>query len=130
MKITKQARRDGKQLFRGCIVDGLMDEGRVRQTVQQVIALKPRGYLGMLSHFQRLVKLDIDRRTARVENAVASTPELMAQVRASLESRYGRGLSVSFSVNHELIGGLRVKVGSDVFDGSIQARLKDLSEGF
>jgi F-type H+-transporting ATPase subunit delta len=130
MKITKQARRDGKQLFRGCVVNGLLDEGKVRQTVQQVIAQKPRGYVGILSHFQRLVKLDIERRTARVENAVPSSPELMARVQASLESRYGRGLNLSFGVKPELIGGLRIKVGSDVFDGSIQARLRELAEGF
>jgi len=29
-----------------------------------------------------------------------------------------------------LIGGLRIKVGSDVYDGSIQARLNRLAESF
>jgi F0F1-type ATP synthase delta subunit len=29
-----------------------------------------------------------------------------------------------------LIGGLRVQVGSDVYDGSIRARLSELSEAF
>jgi F0F1-type ATP synthase delta subunit len=29
-----------------------------------------------------------------------------------------------------LIGGLRIRVGSDVYDGSIQARLKALEESF
>ena len=70
MKITKQARRDAKQLFRSCLLNGLLDENRVRQVVQQVIAQKPRGYLAILSHFQRLVKLDVARRTARIESAV------------------------------------------------------------
>ena len=68
MKISKQARRDAKQLFRCCCVNGLLDEGKVRQVVQQVIAAKPRGYLAILSHFERLLKLDLDRRTARVES--------------------------------------------------------------
>ena len=70
MKITKQARRDAKQLFVNCKVNGLMDENRVRQTVGAVVAQKPRGYMGILSHFHRLVKLDIERRSARVESAV------------------------------------------------------------
>ena len=35
MKITKQARRDAKQLFHSCQVNGLLDESRVRQVVQR-----------------------------------------------------------------------------------------------
>jgi len=37
---------------------------------------------------------------------------------------------VTFGVNPELIGGLRVKVASDVFDGSVRGRLAALESGF
>jgi len=43
---------------------------------------------------------------------------------------YGPGLNISFSQNATLIGGMRVKVGSDVYDGSVQARLAALQESF
>ena len=130
MKISKQARRDAKQLFNVCKVSGVLDEGRVRQTVSAVIAQKPRGYVGILSHFQRLVKLDIERRTARVESAVALSGALQESVKANLAKRYGAGLSIGFAVNPALIGGLRVKVGSDVYDGSVKARLAELEASF
>jgi len=55
MKIGKQARRDGKDLYRICLVDGVLNEGRVRQVMTQVLASKPRNYLAALTHFQRLV---------------------------------------------------------------------------
>ena len=58
MRTSKQSRRDAKQLFRSCMVSGLLDEGRVRQVVQRLIASKPRGYFAILSHFHRLVNLD------------------------------------------------------------------------
>ncbi len=128
MKISKQARRDAKTLFSACKVNGVLDENRVRQTVTAVIAQKPRGFVEILNHLQRLVKLDIDRRAARVENAVESSTELMNSVRANLEKRYGPGLNISFWVNPELIGGLRIKVGSDVYDGSVKARFQALQE--
>jgi F-type H+-transporting ATPase subunit delta len=130
MKIPKQAKRDAKHLFRSCRPDGLLDEGRVRQAVQAVVARKPRGYAAILSHFHRLVKLDIERRAARVESAIGLTPAQQAAVQQNLSSRYGAGLNVSFGQNPVLIGGLRVKVGSDVYDGSIQARLNALAESF
>ncbi len=130
MKISKQARREAKQLFKSCIVDGLLDENRARQAVQQLLELKPRGYLAILSHFGRLVKLDVERRTAKVESAVPLPPEIQSKVQAGLTRHYGQGLTISFTQNPALIGGLRIKVGSDVYDGSVQARLNALQESF
>ena len=76
------------------------------------------------------MKLDIERRSAHVESAVATTEALQQSVKANLAARYGQGLNVTFAVNPSLIGGLRVKVGSDVFDGSVKARLSELESSF
>ena len=130
MKISKQARRGAKELFRSCLVDGVLDENRARQIVAKVVESKPRGYVAILSHFQRLVKLEIERRTARIESAQPLSPGIESDVRERLERIYGRGLNVSFGVNPALIGGLRIKVGSDVYDGSVQSRLNALQESF
>ena len=130
MKISKQARRDAKQLFRSCVSNGLLDENRVREAVQAVIAEKPRGYMAILAQFQRLVKLDLDRRTAKVESAVALSPEQQTAVQGSLSRKYGAGLNISFAQDPALLGGLRIQVGSDVYDGSVRARLENLREAF
>jgi len=128
MKLTKQARREAKELFRAAQVNGLLDENKVRQVVDEVLRSKPRGYVGILSHFQRLVKLDIDRRTARVESVIALDDAEQNNVKSTLTKRYGAGLSFTFAQNPALIGGMRIKVGSDVYDGSIQSRLAQLEE--
>ena len=128
--MTKQSRRDAKQLFRSTLVNGVMDEGRVRSVVQKVLEQKPRGYLAILGHLTRLVKLEQDRRAAKVESAVALTPEQQNGVAANLHRLYGHGLNLSFQVNPALVGGLRVRVGSDVYDGSVAARLQELEESF
>ena len=130
MKVTKQARREAKELYRSSIVNGVLDENRVRQVVSKVAELKPRGYLGILSHFQRLIKLEVERRTAKVESAVALSPEVQSDVKNKLAKIYGQGLNISFALNPALLGGLRIKVGSDVYDGSVQARLENLVESF
>jgi F-type H+-transporting ATPase subunit delta len=130
MKISKQARRDAKELFRSSIVNGVLDENRVRQVVSKVAQAKPRGFVEILSHYHRLVKLEVERRTARVESAVALSPEIQADVTSKLGKIYGQGLNISFAQNPALLGGLRIKVGSDVYDGSVQARLEGLVESF
>jgi F-type H+-transporting ATPase subunit delta len=130
MKISKQSRRDGKALFNACRVGGVLDEVRVRQTVAQVIERKPRGYVATLHHFHRLVKLDIARRTAVVESTIPLAPALQQNVEAGLVKQHGAGLNLSFVVNPSLIGGMRVRVGSDIYDGSVAGRLAALRANF
>jgi F-type H+-transporting ATPase subunit delta len=130
MKVTKQARREARQLFRLCLVNGLIEEKRARQVVQQIIAAKPRGYLATLSNFQWLVELDCARHTAKVESALALPADLQASVQTGLARVYGPGLTTSFAENPALIGGMRIRVGSDVYDGSVQGRLAALEQSF
>jgi F-type H+-transporting ATPase subunit delta len=128
MKISKQARREAKVLFRAAQNNGVMDDAKALQAVDEVIRLKPRGFEGILAHFQRLVKLDIERRSVRVESVLPLDEAQQSGVKSALAKRYGAGLSFSFVQNPALIGGMRIKVGSDVFDGSIQSRLAQLQE--
>jgi F-type H+-transporting ATPase subunit delta len=130
MKISKQARQGAKALFRSCRINEVLDEGRVRRAVQALVTQKPRGYLALLTHFHRLIKLELDRRSARVESAQPLEPLFQGQLQDQLLRRYGAGMTVGFSSQPALIGGLRLQVGSDVYDGSIRARLDALAESF
>ncbi len=130
MKGNKQSRREAKQLFKGCQVAGQLNEGRVRQAVSLLIEKKPRGYFGILQELQRLVKLDVASRTARVESAVALSETQQQSVRENLGRMKGGEVAVEFAENMDLIGGMRVKIGDDVFDGSVKTRLAGLSESF
>ncbi|MFN0069568.1 MAG: FoF1 ATP synthase subunit delta, partial [Limisphaerales bacterium] len=62
----------------------------------------------------------------RIENAVETSPAQMQALETALARRYGAGLNVTYWINPALIGGLRVKVGSDIFDGSVAGHLADL----
>ena len=77
-----------------------------------------------------LVQLDVAKRTVRVENAVETTPAQQAGIQASLEKQYGAGLEIQYATNPALIGGLRIQVGSDLYDGSVKTRLEKLQQSF
>ena len=130
MKGSKQSRRDAKQLFQACQVNGALEEARVRQAVALLIEKKPRGYFGTLQELQRLVKLDVNNRSARVESAVALSEAQQQEVRASLGRLKGADVEVEFAEDADLIGGMRVKLGDDVYDGSVKTRLSRLAESF
>ena len=130
MKGTKQSRRFAKQLFKNCQVNGRLDADRTQKSVQLLIEQKPRGYFGILQHFHRLVKLDEASRTARVESAVALGQAQQQDIQDSLNRLKDGNVTVEFAENPRLIGGMRVKIGDDVFDGSVKTRLTGLSESF
>ena len=130
MKISKQALRETRQLFRSCQVNGRLDEARVRQAVALLLEKKPRGHIEILTRLHRLLKLDVERRTARVESATPLPADQQAQVAAQLQKIYGTGLDLSFTQNAALLGGLRIQVGSDLYDGSVKNRLEKLAQSF
>ncbi len=128
MKVSKQNQREAKAIFRSTIVDGAVDDGRAREAVKRLLETRPRGYLGILTHFERLIRLDIARRTAKVESAVRLSSDLQARVQTGLGKLYGAKLNFTFEQKPELLAGLRIQVGSDVYDGTVQARLAALEE--
>jgi F-type H+-transporting ATPase subunit delta len=130
MKTAKQIERDANHLYRLCLVDGSLDENRVRKIVRIVLESKRRGWVALLLHFEHLVKLDCSRRTANVESATPLQAEFQTSVRSDLERVYGPKLSISFAHTPALIGGMRIKVGSNVYDNSVKAKLAALESRF
>jgi F-type H+-transporting ATPase subunit delta len=130
MKISKQALREARQLFRTCQVNGVLDENRVRQALARLKESQPRGYLQILERLYRLVKLDLEQRAVRVESATPLTPDLQTEIAREITARYGQGMNMSFAQNPALIGGLRIQAGSDLYDGSVKTRLEKLEESF
>ncbi len=130
MKISKVARREARELFRSCRVNGLLDENRVRQAVALLLARQPRDYLGILSRLHELVKLDLEQHAARIESAAPLPAGLQTRVADRIKQVYGPGIAISFGQNPALLGGLRIQVGSDLYDGSVKAKLERLAASF
>ena len=130
MKISRQAQREAKQLFQACHVEGNLNDDRARETVKLLVEKKPRDFVAILSHLHRLIKLDVQRRTADVQSAIGLNENQQTEVRENLAKIYGNNLNYTFTENSELLGGMRLKVGSDVFDGSVRTRLTNLEESF
>jgi F-type H+-transporting ATPase subunit delta len=130
MKIDKAAKRKAKRLFRDCLMNGSLDENRARVMVRQIASSGESDRLAVLSYFRHLLKLEYARRTAVVASALPMPPDLQADIEADLRRRYGPGLSATFILRPELIGGMRIQVGSDVYDGSVRAGLAALEKNF
>jgi F-type H+-transporting ATPase subunit delta len=103
-----------------------LDSARARQIVDQTVASGRSGSLLMLKAFLRLLKRYDDSHSARVDSAVPLGVNARAAIEQWLVRRYGRPMTTTFAIDPTLIGGLRLKAGSDVYDDSVKSRLVTL----
>jgi F-type H+-transporting ATPase subunit delta len=128
MKSTKEARKVSRELFRHSFTSGKLDEEKISNMVQTVLETRPRRYVDVLKDYQRLLQLETDKRHAVIESAIPLNRSLGDRIVANLRARYGEDLTTEFRTNPELLGGLKIKIGNDVWDGSIKSRLNQLQE--
>jgi F-type H+-transporting ATPase subunit delta len=126
MKLDKDSRKLSKQLFQASFTNGRLDDSKVNTISDSVVGNKPRHYVGILKAYQRLVRLEVEKHHAIIESATALDPATSEQLLVNLRAKYGNDLSTEFHVSPELLGGLRIKIGSDVFDSSVRERLSRL----
>lgn len=99
-----------------------------------------RSFLGVLAENRRLGQLPAITRafrllasryrgetTAEVTSAHPLTDEQASELKQQLRQRVGREVSVDLSVDPNLLGGLVVRIGSQMIDSSIRTRLNALA---
>jgi len=128
MKINKEIRQLSREMLRASFTDGQLDPGRISSVIDSVTARKPRNYINVLKNYRRLLRLEVEKRRARIETASEMDPATQSEVVTNLKKKYGSDLTPEFVVNPELLGGMRIRVGSDVWDGSVRNRLERLQQ--
>jgi F-type H+-transporting ATPase subunit delta len=128
MQVKKEVRQIGREMLRASFTDGQLDRGRIASVVDSILAKRPRNYLKILEYYKRLLRLEAEKRHARIETATTLEPQIASQVALNLARRYGTDLTTDFATNPTLLGGMRIRVGSDVWDGSVRNRLEKLQQ--
>jgi len=128
MKITKEIRQLSREMLRASFTDGQLDRGKIASLVQSLITKRPRHFMAVLQNYKRLLRLEIEKRHARIESATQLAPQAAANIVERLKKKYGSDLTTEFVVDPILLGGVRVRVGSDVWDGTLRNRLERLQQ--
>jgi len=128
MRTAKEARKVSGALFRNSFTEGKLDKEKISHMVETLLAEKPRHYVDALKDYQRLIRLETEKRHAVIESATQLNSALANQIVTNLRRRYGDDLTTEFRTNPDLLGGLRIKIGDDVWDGSVKTRLRKLQD--
>lgn len=125
---AKEIKRTARELLRASFTNGRLDKDRVGSVVDALIQKSPRNFYRILDAYKRLLRLEVEKRHARIESAAPLDQQATSAVVLSLAKKYGNDLTTEFVVNPELLGGMRIRVGSDVWDGSVRNRLDRLQQ--
>ncbi|MDX6254995.1 MAG: F-type H+-transporting ATPase subunit delta [Frankiales bacterium] len=111
------------------LVNRLLD-GKATDTTKRLVrelVASPRGQtFGVnLAEYVRLAAERRDRLVARVSVAVPLTEAQTARLAEALAAQLGRQVHLNVELDPELVGGMTVRIGDTVFDGSILRRLAD-----
>jgi F-type H+-transporting ATPase subunit delta len=128
MKINREIRQLSREMLRASFTDGQLDPGRISSLVDSLIARKPRHYIDILKNYRRLLRLELEKRRARIETANEMDSATSSELVSNLKKKYGTDLTTEVVVNPELLGGMRIRVGSDVWDGTVRNRLERLQQ--
>ena len=126
MKLNKEIRQLSREMLQASFTDGQLDPGKIASLVDSLVTQKPRNCIDVLKNYKRLFRLELEKRSAIIETASEMDPAIRSEIEANLKSKYGNDLWTEFHVDPQLLGGMRIRVGSDVWDGSVRNRLERL----
>ncbi len=109
------------------LLDGVLD-GKVSAVTKALLSATvaaPRGRSLDLAaeELSELAAARRDRYVAHVRAPVALSPDQEQRLADSLSRLYGRPISLQVELDEDLLGGLLVRVGDEVIDGSVAGRL-------
>lgn len=112
------------------VVVSLLQGKASEQTVEilsSVIASPTSRRIGdLLRDTIDIVADEAGRSIATVESATPLTEAQLLRIRTSLTERSGRAVSLEQVVTPALVGGIRIRLGDEVIDGSVSRRLAEL----
>jgi F-type H+-transporting ATPase subunit delta len=127
MAADKQTKLLAKQLFKLSVVNGVVSPEQVAGVLGWVEKHSPRRPVALLKAYHHRIALELAKSRAEVEHAGPVSDATLKQIEAAMTKRYSRTVTASAKPNPSLLAGLRVRVGSDVYESSVAGQLAKLS---
>jgi F-type H+-transporting ATPase subunit delta len=127
MRADKKTKALAKQLFRLSLANGAVSAGQVAGVLGYIEKVAPRHSLTLLKLYHRAIATEFAKSRALVEHAGPVTAATLQSIEAAMTRKYARAVTAIAQPNAKLLAGLRVRVGSDVYESSVSGQLAALS---
>jgi F-type H+-transporting ATPase subunit delta len=124
---AKVAHQLARQLFKLSLENGIVSPERVAGVLAYVEKHRPANPVMVLRAYQRFVGNEVAKSQAVVSHAGAIQPAMLDSIAAAMTKKYGRSVTAMSKPAPELLAGLRVRVGDDIYESSVAAQLDALA---
>ena|SRR3990167_2203810 len=126
MSPTKQVRFLAKGILDSCKKDGALDALALKKFIS-ILANSEEAIAGqILSCLAALADEHERKNTLAVESAFDLEVEQLEALKKYFETKESKKLGVSFSINKDLVGGLKLRLGDFVWENSVMSNLATL----
>lgn len=127
MRGDKKTKQLAKQLFKLSLVNGSVSPEQVTGVLGYIEKTAPRQALVLLRLYQQAIVTELAKSNAQVEHAGPIAATTLAQIAAALTKKYSRPVTATAKPNARLLAGLRVRIGSDVYESTVAGQLTQLA---
>lgn len=127
MRADKKTKALAKQLFKLSLVNGAVAPEQVTGVLGYIEQNVPRHALALLQLYHRAIATELAKSNAVVEHAGPISDTTLKAVEAAMTKKYSRTVAATARPNPKLLAGLRIRIGSDVYESTIAGQLAALS---
>lgn len=127
MRADKKTKALAKQLFRLSVVNGTVSADQVAGVLGWIEKTSPRRPLALLKAYHRYIAAELARSRAVVEHAGPIADTTLKMIEGAMTKRYNRVVTATARPAPELLAGIRVRIGSDLYESSVAGQLAALS---
>ncbi|RME73505.1 MAG: hypothetical protein D6781_00245 [Verrucomicrobia bacterium] len=124
---SRKVQQLARQLFKLSFEDGQLSEERINGVLAWIDKHRPVNATAILRAYKHLVNTEIARNRAIIEFAGDLEPEAFTRIAEAMSRRYNRKVTPAPVACPDLIAGVRVRVGCDIYENSIVSQLAKLS---
>ncbi len=119
---------DGKK----ALLNGLLSPNADSEVRNLAYLLASKNQVHLLNDvvfaFDTLVAAGAPNNQARVTTTIALTPEERAKLEAKVRAQYGQDLTFDYRLDPAILGGVIVRIGDIVIDGSVSGKLAAMKQ--
>lgn len=118
---TKQKKKIFNDVFKGKIDEELLSFLLILIEKGRILYLRQKLHQMEQIHLEKENKV-----VAEVKSVIELTEDQTLKLKEKLEKKYNKTVIIKHEIDKSIIGGLYVRVGNDVIDGSVKSRLEDM----
>ena len=124
----KQVQKLARQFYKLSFTDGAIAADRVAGVLEYIEKHRPANSMAVLKAYRRLIGAEVARGQAVIEHAGPIDSAALNAIATAMAQKYHRPVTAIQKRNDDLLAGLRVRVGDDLYESSVAGQLEALAE--